>query len=120
MSGLNQQPRRLRDTQVLALDPTPGGQGGGHETFAPGPSRVVHARKCRVQDLDGTLGEVLTRGGGQFVEEHGLDETMDGVGPCLGVAVHQGVSGQRGEEPVKRMLAAGRGGEGGGERLAEL
>ena len=115
-----QQPRRLRDAQVLALDPTPGGQGVGHETFAPGPVRVFHVRKCPVQGLDGPFGEVLAGRGGQLVEEHGLDEAVDGVGPGLGVAAHEGVAGQRGEELVERMVAAGRGGEGRGERLAEL
>ena len=120
ISGSIEQPRRLRDAQVLALDPTPGGQGVGHETFAPGPVRVFHVRKCPVQGLDGPFGEILAGRGGQLVEEHGLDEAVDGVGPGLGVAVHEGVAGQRGEELVERMVAAGRGGEGRGERLAEF
>ena len=93
ISGSIQQPRRLRDAQVLSLDPTPGGQGVAHETFAPWPGRVFHVRKCLVQGLDGPFGEILAFRGGHLVEEHGLDEAVDGVGPGLDVAAHEGVAG---------------------------
>ena len=45
---------------------------------------------------------------------------MDGVGACLAVAAHEGVPGQRGEDLVEHRVAAGRGGEGRGERLTEF
>ena len=92
----------------------------GQETFAQWPIRVVRVRKCPVQGLDGPFGEILAGRGGQFIEKHDLDEAVDGVGPGLGVAAHEGVAGQWGEEPVERVLAAGRRGEGRGERRAEL
>ena len=38
ISGLIQQPDAPPGAHVLALDPTPGGLGVGHETFALGPS----------------------------------------------------------------------------------
>ena len=61
-SGIIQQPCRLRDLQALALDPIPGGQGVGQQTFVDAlPGREAHVRKCPVQGPNGPFGEVPAR-----------------------------------------------------------
>jgi hypothetical protein len=47
--------------------------------------------------LDSTR-EHLERGSLQPIAEHVLDKAVDGVGPGLGVVVHEGVAVQRGEK----------------------